>query len=47
MSLDTPDRTTTATRKHTIRPVQRVQESWWRELGPKGQKAFKAAFGPK
>ena len=46
MSLDTPDRTT-ATRKHTIRPVQRAPESsggWWGDLGPKGQKAFKAAF---
>jgi len=44
MSLDTPDRTTTATRKHTIKPVQREPEGWWSALGGKGQKAFKAAF---
>jgi MFS family permease len=44
MSLDTPDRTTTATRKHTIKPVQREPEGWWGALGGKGQKAFKAAF---
>jgi MFS family permease len=44
MSLDTPDRTSTATRTHTIKPVRREPESWWGELGPKGQKAFKAAF---
>ena len=44
MSLDTPDRTTTATRKHTIKPVQREPEGWWPALGSKGQKAFKAAF---
>ena len=43
MSLETPDRT--ATRKHTIRPVQREpQGSWWSALGERGQKAFKAAF---
>ena len=44
MSLDTPDRTTTATRKHTFKPVQREPEGWWGALGGKGQKAFKAAF---
>ena len=44
MSLDTPDRTSTATRKHTIKPVQREPEGWWPALGGKGQKAFKAAF---
>jgi len=44
MSLDTPDRTTTATRRHTIKPVQREPEGWWPALGGKGQKAFKAAF---
>jgi MFS family permease len=44
MSLDTPDRTTTATRKHAIKPVQREPEGWWPALGSKGQKAFKAAF---
>ena len=44
MSLQTPDRTT-ATRKHTIKPVQRAPEgSWWSALGDRGQKAFKAAF---
>jgi len=44
MSLDTPDRTT-ATQKHTIKPVQRAPEgSWWSALGDRGQKAFKAAF---
>jgi MFS family permease len=44
MSLDTPDRTTTATRRHTIKPVQREPEGWWSALGTKGRKAFKAAF---
>src|SRR5829696_6926893 len=44
MSLDTPDRTT-ATQKHTIKPVRRAPErSWWSALGDRGQKAFKAAF---
>src|SRR3954447_9804865 len=46
MSLDTPDRTT-ATRTRTIKPVRRAPDSsagWWGDLGPKGQKAFKAAF---
>ncbi len=44
MSLETPDRTT-ATQKHTIKPVQRAPEgSWWSALGDRGQKAFKAAF---
>jgi MFS family permease len=44
MSLETPDRTT-ATQKHTIKPVQRAPEgSWWSALGGRGQKAFKAAF---
>ena len=45
MSIQTPDRTT-ATRKHTIKPVQREpqQGGWWDELGDRGRKAFKAAF---
>ncbi len=44
MSIDTPDRT--ATRKHTVEPVGRTADSggWWKDLGPRGQKAFKAAF---
>ena len=44
MSIDTPDRT--ATRKHTIKPVERTADpgGWWNDLGPRGQKAFKAAF---
>ena len=44
MSIETPDRT--ATRKHTIKPVERTTESggWWNGLGPRGRKAFKAAF---
>ena len=44
MSIDTPDRT--ATRKHSIEPAQRTADSggWWKDLGPRGQKAFKAAF---
>jgi MFS family permease len=44
MSIETPDRT--ATRKHTIKPVQRAtdQNGWWNGLGPRGRKAFKAAF---
>ncbi len=45
MSIETPDRT--ATRTHTIKPVRReqVQEGgWWNGLGPRGRKAFKAAF---
>src|SRR3954466_7009181 len=47
MSLDTRDRANPATRTHTIKPVRRAPETsagWWGELGPKGQKAFKAAF---
>ena len=43
MSLETPDRTA-AGRKHPIKPVQREPEGWWRALGDRGQKAFKAAF---
>jgi MFS family permease len=44
MSIETPDGT--ATRKHTIKPVQRDTEEggWWNGLGPRGRKAFKAAF---
>ena len=44
MSIETPDRT--ATRKHTIKPVERTTEAggWWNGLGPRGRKAFKAAF---
>jgi MFS family permease len=44
MSIETPDRT--ATRTHTIKPVQRTtdQGGWWNGLGPRGRKAFKAAF---
>jgi MFS family permease len=44
MSIETPDRT--ATRTHTIKPVQRTTEpgGWWNGLGPRGRKAFKAAF---
>jgi MFS family permease len=42
MSLETRDRT--AARTYPIKPVQRESEGWWRALGPKGQKAFKAAF---
>jgi MFS family permease len=45
MSLETPDRT--ATRKHTIKPVERAPATsggWWGDLGDKGRKAFKAAF---
>ncbi len=44
MSIETPDRT--ATRKHTIKPVQRDTQAggWWNGLGPRGRKAFKAAF---
>jgi MFS family permease len=44
MSLETSDRSATASRKHPIKPVQREQEGWWSALGGKGQKAFKAAF---
>src|SRR3954449_10593000 len=46
MSLETPDRTTPP-RTAPIKPVRRAPDSsagWWGELGPKGQKAFKAAF---
>ena len=44
MSLEAPDRT--ATRTHTIKPVEREPQTggWWRDLGPRGRKAFKAAF---
>ena len=44
MSIETPDRT--ATRKHTVKPVERTTEAggWWNGLGPRGRKAFKAAF---
>ncbi len=44
MSIETTDRT--AAREHTIKPVQRdTQEGgWWNGLGPRGRKAFKAAF---
>ena len=44
MSIETPDRT--ATRKHTIKPVERDTQAggWWNGLGPRGRKAFKAAF---
>jgi MFS family permease len=44
MSIETPDRG--ATRTQTIKPVERGTEEggWWRGLGPRGQKAFKAAF---
>src|SRR3954468_18951831 len=47
MSLDTPDRTSTASRTHTIKPVRGepgTSAGWWGDLGDKGQKAFKAAF---
>ena len=44
MSIETPDRS--ATRTHTIKPVQRTtdQGGWWGALGPGGRKAYKAAF---
>ncbi|MEO8689185.1 MAG: MFS transporter [Solirubrobacteraceae bacterium] len=44
MSIETTDRG--ATRTHKIMPVQRTTDSggWWGGLGPRGQKAFKAAF---
>jgi len=45
MSLQTPG--STATRKHTIKPVERgpaTSEGWWGGLGTRGRKAFKAAF---
>lgn len=44
MSIDTPDRT--AARKHSTKPVEGTAETggWWNGLGPRGRKAFKAAF---
>ena len=44
MRIDTPDRT--ATRKQSIKPVEQTAETggWWNGLGPRGRKAFKAAF---
>src|SRR3954451_19712255 len=44
MSISTPDRT--ATRKYPIKPVRREggTGSWWQDLGPRGRKAYKAAF---
>src|SRR3954463_1430637 len=44
MSISTPDRT--ATRKYPVKPVRREggTGSWWQDLGPRGRKAYKAAF---
>src|SRR3954468_390491 len=44
MSISTPDRT--ATRKYPVKPVRREggAGSWWQDLGPRGRKAYKAAF---
>ena len=44
MSIESPDRT--ASRTHTIKPAERSTEAggWWNGLGPRGRKAFKAAF---
>src|SRR4051812_36168042 len=45
MSIETRERT--ATRTYPIRPVEREAAppgGWWNDLGPRGHKAFKAAF---
>jgi MFS family permease len=45
MSTRTPERT--ATRTYPIKPIRRETEpsgGWWNGLGPRGRKAFKAAF---
>jgi MFS family permease len=45
MSIQSPDRTQTRT-PYKIKPVERTAEpgGWWSGLGPRGRKAFKAAF---
>src|SRR4051794_38398641 len=45
MSISTRDQTQTLA-PYKIKPVQRTGEtgSWWQDLGPRGRKAFKAAF---
>ena len=45
MSIESPDRTQTRT-TYKIKPVDRTTEpgGWWSGLGPRGRKAFKAAF---